>query len=180
MEIVVDSLHTEDMIKSETKQMLFGADSGLTLGMLMTLALEHSPYIYGGALDEGAIQYAYELSDKHLPMPEFHTALMADLEAAWRAFEIIAPDTDLHPRGKTSKVEMCSPEWLADTIGNACQSMPSLGYRQVLWEVPLAMVTHLAMATARRNGTITERPADIKRALELLKTMKEKEQSNNG
>lgn len=176
MEIQVGSLHTEDMIKAELKQMLLGGESGLTLGMLMLLAMENSPYVYGGVLTEGDLAYAYALSDRHLSKEKFHEALVADLEAAWRAFEIIAPDPELRQKGKSSKVEMFSPEWLADTVGSICQSMPSLTYREVLWELPLAMATHLAMATSRRNGTLTERPADIRGALEQMRKMREKEQ----
>ena len=172
MEIKVGSLHSDEDIWDELYQMLRGAKSGLTLGMLMTLAMNKSPYVLGGVLSDDDIRYAYSLSDGKLKAEDFHSALVNDLNAAWRALEIIVPSNEpVKENGRKSQVDMFSPEWLADTISAACASVPSMTLNQVLWEVPLAMTLHLVVSNSRRHGAITERPPDIKGALKQFKSM---------
>lgn len=161
-------------MRGELEQMIHGGDVSLTLGTLMQLVLVRSPYVLGGELSRADLDCAYRLIPHgRLNKRQFHDQLVKDLATAWRAYDIISPNQDNRPSGRESQVDLFSPEWLADTIAMACQAMPSLTYEQILWEIPLAMTLHLAVSTARRQGTITERPADIGAALEKLKQMKE-------
>jgi hypothetical protein len=172
------SRHSEKDIKDELRAMLsYGEGLSLTLGTLMLLYLEDSPYVLGGDVTGEDLALAGVLVGRPRGMKddEFHDALCGEIATAWRAYEIISPSQD-GGGGRQSRVEMFSPEWLADTIGMACAAMPSLTLHQVLWEAPLALVLHLAISTARRNGTVTERPPDIMAA---LKKMREKENGEN-
>lgn len=171
----VGSLHSEADIANETKAMLGDGDITLTLGLLMRLHLAKSPYITGGQITDSDLDIARAIvPSRRLGPLEFHEALLKELATAWRAYGIISPSQELPtPRGRQSQVDLFSPEWLADTINMACAAMPSLTYRQILWEVPLTMVLHLAISTARRNGTITERPADIMAALKKMKELQQ-------
>lgn len=172
----IGSRHSEKDIKDELRAMLsYGKGLNLTLGNLMLLYLENSPYVLGGSVTGEDLALAGVLVERPRRMKDdaFHDALCGEIATAWRAYEIITP-SQAGNGGRQSKVEMFSPEWLADTIGMACAAMPSLTLHQVLWEAPLALVLHLAISTARRNGTITERPADILEALRQLKEMREK------
>lgn len=180
-EIVVNSLHTDEMVKAEMRSMLGAARIRLTLGALESLWLLDSPYIIGGEVTPEALAMAMEIvkHDDIEPL-EFHKLLVEELEAAFRAYEIIQPD-DKPDTGKHSSIEKFGPEWLADTISQASRAMPSLTYHQVLYEVPLAMVLHLVVANARYNGAITERPNDITDALRQLREHnRKKKESNNG
>ena len=170
----VGSLHSEADIQNETKAMLGDGEITLTLGLLMRLHLVKSPYITGGQITDSDLDIARAIvPSRRLGPLEFHEALLKELATAWRAYEIISPTQELRPQGRQSQVDLFSPEWLADTINMACAAMPSLTYRQILWEVPLAMVLHLAISTDRRNGVITERPADIMAALKKMKELQQ-------
>jgi len=168
------------MISDELKGMLGAGGLTLTLGMVESLWMLESPYIKGGKVEEQDLARALELIPHGEMTPiEFHEALIKELETAFRAYEIIVPDRDEKKNdGKTSEIDTFSPEWLADTISSACSAMPSLTYRQVLWEVPVVMVFHLAVSTARRNGCITRRPDDLKEAVRLLRERNAKRREN--
>jgi len=177
--ITVEKLHTSAMLDEELKTMLGASEIKLTLGGLMSLVIVNSPYIYGGKVDEEALAKAFTFIEHgSLDIVTFHTALQNALDTAFRVFEIIEPDEDPTKRGgKTSEITDFSPEWFADIISQACQSMPSLTYHQILYETPLVTVFHLAVSTARRNGAITRRPDDTLAAIaqfrELQKRKKE-------
>lgn len=177
----IGSRHSEKDIEAESRAMLGRGVLPLTLGRLMLLHLEHSPYVRGGEVTDYDVGIAASIVPRPRRMKDdaFHDALCGEIATAWRAMEIVSPQQDAHGGGRQSKVDLFSPEWLSDTIGMACAAMPSLTMRQVLWEAPLALVLHLAISTARRNGTITERPADIMAALQQLKAMGEKENGEN-
>ena len=165
----VKSLHTEAMQKAELEAMLGDGRITLTLGLLERLYLAKSPYVLGGAVEDGDLQVAMGIiPHKRMDAVRFHLQLIDALATAFRAFEIIVPEPEKED-GRKSIVETFSPEWLADIINLACSAMPSLTYRQVLWEMPLAMTLHLSVAKGRENGMVTERPADIKSALEAMK-----------
>lgn len=173
-QIEVNNLHTDEMVQNELKSMLGVGKVHLTLGALASLAILKSPYLYGGTATEQNLIDAYELV-KHdeIDIAEFHTVLQDEIDTAFRAFEILVPDPKADSV-KTSEIETFSPEWFADVISQACQSMPSLTYSQILYQIPLTMILHLAVSTARRNGALTERPHDVKEALKQLKQMREK------
>jgi len=169
--IEVRKLHSEEMVSEELRDMLGAGSLTVTLGMVESLWLLDSPYIKGGKVEEADLLKAMEIIPHGDMEPlKFHDALIQSLDTAFRAYEIIVPEKkDDKDKGKTSEIETFSPEWLADTISTACSAMPSLTYKQILWEVPVAMVFHLAVSTARKNGCITRRPDDIHEAVRLLK-----------
>lgn len=173
--ITVEKTHTDEMVRDELKAMLGASKIHLTLGALASLAVLKSPYIYGGSVTENVLETAFGLV-KHEEMSplEFHEALQSEIDTAFRVFETIVPDHKESANDKTSEIETFSPEWFSDTIAQACQSMPSLTHKQVLWEMPLVFVFHLAISTARRNGAITRRPNDVKAAIREFKAMRER------
>ena len=175
-EIIVEKLHSDSMINHELELMLGLGEIKLTLGGLMSLAIVHSPYLYGGSMDEESLAKAYTLIEHgDMDIMKFHTELQNELDSAFRVFEIIVPDDDpTAKKGKTSEIGDWSPEWFSDIISQACQSMPSLTYHQILNDMPLVAVFHLAVSTARRNGARTERPNDVRDAIKQLKEMRNK------
>lgn len=177
MQITVEKLHTDSMITHELECMLGTSEIKLTLGDLMSLVIVHSPYIYGGKMGEEDLVKAFSLVDHgSLDIMAFHNELQKELDTAFRIFEILVPDDDPLQKkgGKKSEILDWSPEWFADIISQACNSMPSLTYNQILYEIPLVTVFHLVMSTARRNGAITERPNDIGSAIAQFKELRKK------
>jgi len=170
----IESTHTEAMIANELQRMLGVGKVRLTLGALASLALLKSPYLYGGEVSNDALESAYSVvkHDKDMSPLEFHKALQDDLDTGLRAFALIVPEAEQQQKGKTSEIETFSPEWFADVASQACLSMPSLTCHQVFWEAPLALISHLAVSTMRRNGAITERPRDINAALKAFRELK--------
>jgi len=180
-EIVVNKLHTDEMVKAEVMDMLGAGKILLTLGMVEGLWLVDSPYVKGGVVKPEDVDRAMEVCcvDKGKDPLEFHKSLVEAIDTACRPYEIIVPDPMQKDDGKQSEVPMFSPEWVADTISMACQAMPSLTLNQILWETPFVFVTHLAVSTARKHGSQTRRPDDIKSAIAQLKEMnKNKKQEN--
>lgn len=177
--ITVQKLHTDEMIKAEVRDMLGAGKILLTLGMVEGLWLVDSPYVKGGKVEPEDVERAMDVCcvDKDIDPVEFHKSLTEAIETACRPYEIIVPDKkkpenpDAVDVGNSSEVPTFSPEWVADTISMACQAMPSLTVRQILWETPFVMVTHLSVSTARRNGAITQRPNDMKDAIEKLREL---------
>ncbi len=174
--ITVSKLHTAEMLDDELKAMLGASDIKLTLGGLMSLVIINSPYVYGGKVDENSLAQAYALIEHgDMDAIKFHEALQKALDTAFRVFEILVPDDEpTTKKGKTSEITNFAPEWFSDIMSQASQSMPSLTYRQLLYETPLVAVFHLAMSTARRNGAITARPNDMKSAIEQFKELQKK------
>ena len=170
--------HTGEMIESEIDSMLGACRVRLCLGHLMQLARMHSPYVYGGHVDEMALSMAMSLwpfDEGREPDPvKFHEDLVAELDAAFRPLELYdkAKNKDLE-KGEKSDIRPFSPEWMADIMRSAAQAIPSLGYREILWELPLVAVMHLGVAESRANGAITSRPMDYKAAFAKLKQMQE-------
>lgn len=174
--ITVSKLHTAEMLDDELKTMLGASELKLTLGGLMSLVIINSPYVYGGKVDENSLAQAYGLIEHgDMDVVKFHEELQKSMDTAFRVFEILVPDDDpTAKKGKTSEIENFSPEWFSDIIAQACQSMPSLTYNQILYEIPLVSVYHLAMSTVRRNGGITARPNDMKSAIEQFKELQKR------
>ena len=178
-EIKVNGLHSPEMIKEEMREMLGTGDILVTLGMIEGLWLLDSPYIKGGNVTENDLDVAKKVccaEDGADPI-KFHEALVKAIDASCRPFELIVPDSDITKEQKHSEIATFSPEWMSDQISMACMAMPSLTYRQILWEVPMTMITHLAVSTARRHGAITRRPSDVQGALEAFKKMRENDES---
>lgn len=163
-------LHGEEQIASELKAMIGASDLKITLGTIAGLKLLESPYLSGGEISLAQILEAYGIIEHGgMSVEDFHIALQGALDDAFRVFETIVPEKKPEKDHKESKIGLFSPEWFADMIASACGAMPSLTYKQVLYEIPLAMTTHLVVAYARKNGAITERPVDIKDALAQLR-----------
>lgn len=177
--ITVNKTHTDEMVLDELKAMLGVGQIHLTLGSLASLVALKSPYIYGGQLTEEAIDNAYSVvSHGDMGLLEFHAALQEALDTAFRAFELIVPDTDKKP-SKSSEIELYSPEWFSDIISQACAAMPSLTYKQIMSDTPLALVFHLAVSTARKNGAITQRPNDVTEALRQFNNLRATNHESN-
>ena len=175
----IEKTHTDEMIAHEVQSMLGASKILLTLGMVESLWLLKSPYILGGKIEADDLGKALEIIPHGDLQPlDFHTALLDELAAAWRAYEIIVPDDKPTGDNKHSEIDTFSPEWLADTINQATQAMPSLTYKQILWEVPLTMILHLGISTARRNGAITRRPDDMQEALKMLREHNRQDKEN--
>lgn len=171
--ITVQKTHTDEMIRDELLAMIGVGRVHLTIGSLAALASLDSPYIRGGSVSEDQLDKAYSVvSHGELDRMAFHEELQRELDTAFRVFETILPDPKRSSE-KGSEIATFSPEWFADMISQACQSMPSLTYRQLMDEIPLAMVFHLAVSSFRRNGATTGRPNDVGEALRQFKTMRE-------
>lgn len=167
-EIKVESLHTKAMIKQEMRDCLGDGKIFLTLGGLERLWLVDSPYLVGGELSEEALLQAMHIV-RHvtdISPDEFHNELSTAIDTAFRAFELLKPEDE---KEDEDNQDPFSPEWMADVMGLACQSMPSITYDEILHVMPLAMTLHLAVATARRNGAETQRPIDYKAALRKMR-----------
>lgn len=174
-QIEAPSRHTDDMIRHELDSMLGFGVLKVCLGHLMQLAQCRSPYVYGGKLSEEDVLIAMGvLKAVEMPPLEFHEALVGELDAAFRAYELYDDDDRDKDAGRRSEIEAFSPEWLADTIRCACDAVPSITLHDALWEVPLAMMMHLGVSTGRKNGAITRRPVDMKAVLEDFKRKRSK------
>lgn len=123
----------------------------LTAGSLARLALVRSPFVYGGEITDGALEYALKATG--FPSGE---SLSAALSTAFRILEIIVNDGHLRP----PSYRPFDPEWFADVYASACRSSPSLTWDGFLWEMPLSAVFHLCAASHRAAGGVTERPKD--------------------
>ena len=175
MKIEVES--TDNTIQEELKACLGIDELILTLGGVLLLIQTKSPYIYGGKVNKDDIATAQRLLDaEHQEPLSFHNALLKALDTAFGIYAI-AEDDNSNNTGRKSKIEFGSPEWAADIIAMATQSLPSLTLDEILWTVPFALLIHLQLATSRRNGLITSRDGGVMEALAELKKLREK---NNG
>ena len=184
MHFEVPSKHTAEMVEGELDAMLGAGRMKLCLGHVMRLARMHSPYIFGGHVDETALAMAMSLwphDAGHVPDPvKFHQDLVWELDAAFRPMELYDKTKNKDSGGEKSDVRPFSPEWMADVMCSACHAMPSLGYREILWETPLCLVMHLRLAESRANGAVTARPMDYKAAFAMMRRMRENKEENNG
>jgi len=187
MKFDAPSKHTGEMVAAEIDSMLGGGRIRLCLGHLMKLARMHSPYVYGGQVNEMDLAMAMSLwphdAGKEPDPLKFHKDLVAELDAAFRPLELFDEVKKEENGGKRSDIRPFSPEWMSDIMRSAAQAIPSLGYREILWELPLVAVMHLGVAEARANGAITCRPRDIKAALKMMREMMKnqaKENDENG
>ena len=168
--IDVPSRHTDEMMARETEGMLGLSKVRLCLGHLMMLAHRRSPYVYGGKVEPEELSYAMELLGCGEMDPlEFHGEFLAELDAAFRPLELFEEDRKDDKEAKRSVIDAFSPEWLADAIRCACEAMPSITMEQALWTVPLVMIMHLGVSTARKNGAVTQRPVDFKEAMRIMR-----------
>jgi len=169
--IHVDDVHTPEQIAEEVRQCL-GASHPFCLGHVMALSLSKSPYIEGGRVSDSDIALARSIVGlpEKTPLQEVHAIITQAMAAAWRGLEIIQPRPQ---KGPASQMPKMGPEWMADIMAGAAEALPSLTYRQLLWEVPLAMTTHLIAAACRKNGSITKRPDNILAALKMLRESQE-------
>lgn len=184
IKIDAPSRHTGEMVRAELDAMMGFGRIRLCLGHLMQLARAKSPYVYGGQVSEMDLALAMSLwphdAGKKPDPVQFHRDLVAEMDAAFRPLELF-DEAKKDDTGKRSDVRPFSPEWMADVMRSACQAMPSLGYREILWEVPLTLVMHLGVAEARANGAITCRPRDVKAALKMMReAMKRQAEDKNG
>jgi len=166
----VENEHTEEMIEDEVKSCLGASKLKLTLGGVMSLALLHSPYVFGGEATDNDVKVAMSVIPSDLQPLEFHAELQKEIKSAWRIWEIVVPEP-LKSGGRKSEINLFSPEWMTDIITGACRGL-NVSYKEVLWEIPLAMLFHLSLSSSRQYGLITERPKGIKEALRLFKEWK--------
>lgn len=177
MEEQIETNEDRTKISTEVKACLGISEPVITLGGIMLLIDAHSPYLYGGTVSEEDIELAQRLLDSQDVEPIlFHTALQDALSVCFNIWDIIEDD-DKGQQARKSKIDFGSPEWMADTISMATQACPSLTLEDILWHVPFALIIHLQLATARRNGTITSRDDGV---LEALKELKERRKKKNG
>ena len=120
---------------------------GLTAGGFLLLATSN-PLFIGGKVTEEAVKECLALTGCGTIEEALET-----VKACFRCFECIKQTSE-------KPLEYYTPEWLADLIGMANQSC-SLTWQQAVWEMPLVALTHLALATYRRNGGKYERPKDF-------------------
>lgn len=180
--ITVNKLHTDEMVKQEMKEMLGASDFYVTLGMVEGLWVIDSPYITGGDVTEDDLKRAMTVccAEGVSDPVAWHKSLVNAIETAIRPYETIVPEAK--PETGVPKVEsevpIFSPEWLADTLNCATDAMPSLTLHELLWEVPMTLVSHLAVSTARRNGATTRRPDDVSEAIKIFKERKKANKEN--
>lgn len=158
--------HSKSQILNELRLMLTPS-GGLTAGGFLLL-VSTNPVFVGGEVTEEAVNDVLELTGT--------TSLEEALEvikACFRCFECLKGTALEH-------LEYYTPEWLADLVGMAGQSC-SMTYHDAVWGIPLVALTHLALATYRRNGGKYERPKDFSEVDKWLIEYNEKlRQESNG
>lgn len=170
----------EARIRREAESCLGFSRVRLTLGAVMELSLLQSPYILGDEVEDKDIAAAMSaLNREAMPPAQFHAELEDEIKRAFGAYKLL-DDTGL-PKGRESDTPVCSPEWMCDIIGMAAQSLSGLTLKAALWEIPLATLIHLGLATARRNGAITRRDLGADEAIAKLLEMRRKaKEAGNG
>ena len=178
--ITVTDEQGEARIRREVESCLGFSRVRLTLGAVMELSLLQSPYILGGkATDADTAKAMSVLGCKGDEPALFHAELEDEIGRAFGAYKLL-DDTGL-PKGRESETPVCSPEWMCDIIGMAAQSLSGLTLKAALWEIPLATLIHLGLATARRNGAITRRDLGADEAIAKLLEMRRKaKEAGNG
>lgn len=88
----------------------------------------------------------------------------ASVEYAFGGMEAI----DWGDKAGTSVSTRFDMLWLGHIISAAAVTAPGETIHALTWTIPLAMVTHLAAATARQNGATIRRPLDIAAAMKML------------
>ena len=145
-----------------------GYTTRLTIADLLSLWLESSPFVMGGAITEDAVEKARRV----LGSPDLSaSSLLEDISCALRGFEIIQTDTGKagHSGGDYDGI---SPEWAADIFASVCRVAPSTTWEDFLHRYPLALVAHLCAASHRANGGHTARPSDFASAFRELKAFR--------
>ena len=186
IKIDAPSKHTGEMVAAELDAMMGAGRMKVCLGHLMKLARMRSPYVYGGKVTERDLAIAMSLwprdAGRVSDPVRFHEDLVWELDAAFRPLELFDKAKNKDSGGDKSDVRIFSPEWMADVMRSACRAMPSLGCREILWEVPLCLVMHLGVSEARAQGAITERPKDYKAAIKMMRERlaEQAKENNNG
>lgn len=165
IEVTIDN----ESIDAERRECLGLGAVRLTLGAILLLADAKSPYVYGGTVSADDMDKAKGILDaRSMGDIEFHDALKQALDTAFRIYDIAEDDPDSKMQ-RRSAISFASPEWMTDIIAMASAACPSLTLDDLLWEVPLALVIHLQLATTRRNGAITSRDDGVREALAEMK-----------
>lgn len=169
------------MIQAEVDACLGHSRLNLTLGRVMELAKAKSPFLFGGDVTGEALVAAVQIFPEYKG-DDLYADLKNAIQTAWRGWEIVMPSDNIEKPTEKSDVALFSPEWMATVVTCACHAMPSLTYLQVLWEVPLAFLVHLAAAEYRYNGGITRRDHGEREAIRIFLEMKRKrkEKEQNG
>lgn len=178
MHFEVPSKHTSEMIEREVRGLLGLSKVRVCLGHVMELAMDHSPYIFGGQVSEDALFGAMRrLGVSGMDPLEFHGELVAELDAAFRPNELYFGKQD-EPKAERSDIRAFSPEWCVDVIRSACMACPSITLHDAYWEIPLVSLMHLGVSFGRYNGATTRRPLDYKAAFEMMR--RHNEENLNG
>lgn len=169
-EVIVEDIHTPEMVADETLFCIGDRLSMVTLAGFMRLCVIKSPYVFGGDVTLDDVNAAC----KALGSPDnaaFDDDLRTELAAVNRAFEIIETDKR---NDQKSVIPPFGPEWLADFMTAVADAMPSITPRKMLKETPMVLLVHLAAASHRKNGGVTRRPTNTEAAFQILNELEEK------
>ena len=140
-----------------------------TLGHLIRLRIDKSPFIMGGNVTEADIRRACKTivfnpfdDDGHplMPLDDIAAEIRESIASAFRALEIIQPETGKRHASRKSKYADWSPEWLADIIASVATAVPGTDTYDILWGMSACQAFHLVAAAVRKNGGSTRRPED--------------------
>ena len=163
----IQSRHTDEMVADETRFCIGDFLPMVTLGGFLRLCLMKSPYVFGGDVtldDVNAACRALGSRDN----ANFDADLRMEMDAIWRAFEIIVPSQHA---AVTSQIPEYGPEWMADIMAAAADAVPSLTVRDMLDRLPMITLIHLVAAAHRKNGGTTRRPDDQAAVAEILRSL---------
>ena len=165
-EVIIEDVHTKDMIESELMYCIGDKGSMLTLARFMHLCRKKSPYIHGGVVsDKDRVVAKIITNQMTLADSSFDAMITDELAAVSRAFEIVETEKNT---GQKSIIPPYGPEWLADFMTAVADAMPSLTPDAMLHKTPMVLLIHLAAASHRKNGGVTKRPENVEEAYRKL------------
>lgn len=156
----IPSAHTKQMIDDEVAVCLGGLKKSckLTLSLFMKMVANRPELGMDGILTDDDIAFVGSVFRMERKLDTVREMLTRQMDATWRAFEIIVQAK--HSSGETSEIPPFGPEWMTDILAGAAEAIPSLSVREMLDELPMALLIHLVAAAHRKNGGITRRPDD--------------------
>ena len=164
----IPSAHTKQMIDDEVAVCLGGLKKSckLTLSLFMKMVARRPELGMDGILTDDDIAFAGSIFRMERKLDTVRETLTRQMDATWRAFEIIQ---SRNGTGETSEIPPFGPEWMTDILAGAAEAVPSLSVREMLDELPMALLIHLVAAAHRKNGGITRRPDDQAAIAETLR-----------
>ena len=173
--------HTKAQQEAELRSILACnyANNRPSLGGLVLLWLEGSPFVHGGPVTledarEAAriIHYKWEGGDAQAPSRAEITALIESIQEPFRALQIIQPLKN----GKAilltkSKIAPWTAEWVADIVASVASVLPAATLDEIIWQYPATLVFHLVAAAARKSGGSTRRPESRESIMDALEKL---------